>query len=124
VVVLQAGSEKLQDSSATASKESVSINQSLNCLANVISALTSDKPGTFVPYRDSKLTKLLKDSLGGSAKVSSYKSSHLFFQLAQLSARYAHDTDSHDCVRQSKCCQCCGNREHAALRRAGEEDQE
>ena len=44
-------------------KESTSINQSLNSLGNVISALTSEKK-KFVPYRNSALTKLLKDSLG------------------------------------------------------------
>lgn len=45
------------------------INLSLSTLANVIAALTSEKPNQHVPYRDSKLTRLLKDSLGGNSKT-------------------------------------------------------
>lgn len=41
---------------------------SLSALGNVISALAERRP-TIVPYRDSKLTHLLKDSLGGSART-------------------------------------------------------
>jgi len=62
-----AGSERFQGLSKTMQKESTSINQSLTALANVIAALTSTKKGTFVPYRNSALTKLLRDSLGGNA---------------------------------------------------------
>ncbi|GAB5368090.1 hypothetical protein AAMO2058_001288300 [Amorphochlora amoebiformis] len=64
-----AGSERFQSHSSTVQKESASINQSLNCLANVISALSSNKPGKFVPYRNSALTRLLKDSLGGNSNT-------------------------------------------------------
>ncbi len=49
-------------------EEAKKINSSLTCLGNVINALTSGK-GEFVPYRDSKLTRLLKDSLGGNFKT-------------------------------------------------------
>lgn len=48
----------------------MAINLSLSTLANVIAALTSATGAkVHVPYRDSKLTRLLKDSLGGNAKV-------------------------------------------------------
>jgi kinesin family protein 4/21/27 len=38
----------------------ININRGLLCLGNVISALGDDKKGNFVPYRDSKLTRLLQ----------------------------------------------------------------
>ncbi|WIA42371.1 hypothetical protein OEZ86_008376 [Tetradesmus obliquus] len=52
--------------------ETVTINQGLLALGNVISALGDEKrrlPGGHVPYRDSKLTRLLQDSLGGNSKT-------------------------------------------------------
>jgi hypothetical protein len=68
-----AGSERFHNYSAnelgnTQSRETLAINQSLSCLANVINALTSNSIAV-VPYRDSKLTRLLKSSLGGNAKT-------------------------------------------------------
>eukprot|EP00057_Strongylocentrotus_purpuratus_P017111 XP_011671585.1 PREDICTED: kinesin-like protein KIF27 [Strongylocentrotus purpuratus] len=51
-------------------KESVYINSGLLSLGNVISALSDPKrKATHIPYRDSKITRLLKDSLGGNAKT-------------------------------------------------------
>ncbi|XP_062927044.1 kinesin-like protein KIF3C isoform X2 [Mobula hypostoma] len=49
-------------------KEAAKINLSLSALGNVISALVDGK-STHIPYRDSKLTRLLEDSLGGNAKT-------------------------------------------------------
>ena len=46
------------------------INKSLSALGNVINALTSTgKAGKFIPYRDSKLTRLLSESLGGNSST-------------------------------------------------------
>eukprot|EP00759_Apiculatamorpha_spiralis_P044432 PhF_6_TR41353/c0_g1_i1/m.62781/K10396/KIF5; kinesin family member 5 len=64
-----AGSEKANKTAAVAQtlKEAKNINRSLSCLTSVIVALTEKK--SHVPYRDSKLTRLLQDSLGGNAKT-------------------------------------------------------
>eukprot|EP00605_Chrysophyceae_sp_TOSAG23-4_P002291 GSChrysophyteH1.ASY1.ANO1.2537.1 assembled CDS len=64
-----AGSESQKKTGATGQtlKEANAINKSLSSLGNVISALT--KGVQHVPYRDSKLTALLQDGLGGSAKT-------------------------------------------------------
>ncbi|XP_019450217.1 PREDICTED: kinesin-like protein KIN-10B isoform X1 [Lupinus angustifolius] len=48
-------------------QESAKINQSLFALSNVIYALNNNKPR--VPYRESKLTRILQDSLGGSSRA-------------------------------------------------------
>ncbi|EFO22766.2 hypothetical protein LOAG_05721 [Loa loa] len=49
-------------------KEATKINLSLSALGNVVSALVGGK-STHVPYRDSKLTRLLQDSLGGNSRT-------------------------------------------------------
>ncbi|XP_076451061.1 kinesin-like protein KIF27 [Babylonia areolata] len=51
-------------------KESIHINSGLLSLGNVISSLGDPKKkSNHIPYRDSKITRLLKDSLGGNAKT-------------------------------------------------------
>ncbi|XP_068600791.1 kinesin family member 4 [Brachionichthys hirsutus] len=65
-----AGSERQKKTRAEGErlKEGININRGLLCLGNVISALGDEsKKNTFVPYRDSKLTRLLQDSLGGNS---------------------------------------------------------
>lgn len=69
-----AGSERIKRTHATGQgvKEGININKGLLVLGNVISALASSsgsKKESFVPYRDSKLTRLLKGSLGGNHKT-------------------------------------------------------
>jgi len=65
-----AGSERQSKTGATGDrlKEANKINLSLSALGNVISALVDGK-SSHIPYRDSKLTRLLQDSLGGNTKT-------------------------------------------------------
>lgn len=79
-----AGSEKVSQTSATGTrlKEGIAINKSLTALGNVIERLaerstakakdflrTAVKAEVLIPYRDSKLTRLLQNALGGSSKT-------------------------------------------------------
>lgn len=66
-----AGSERLKRTGATGqrAKEGISINSGLLCLGNVISALYKSKKQSHIPYRNSKLTRLLQDSLGGNSQT-------------------------------------------------------
>merc|ERR1719356_2374773 len=65
-----AGSERQAKTGAAGDrlKEATKINLSLSALGNVISALVDGK-SKHIPYRDSKLTRLLQDSLGGNTKT-------------------------------------------------------
>merc|ERR1711988_2020042 len=65
-----AGSERQSKTQATGIrlKEAAKINLSLSALGNVISSLVDGK-AKHIPYRDSKLTRILQDSLGGNTKT-------------------------------------------------------
>ncbi|KAM4560684.1 kinesin heavy chain-like isoform 1-T1 [Fundulus diaphanus] len=65
-----AGSEKVSKTGAEGSvlDEAKNINKSLSALGNVIAAL-SEGTKTHVPYRDSKMTRILQDSLGGNCRT-------------------------------------------------------
>jgi len=69
-----AGSERLKRTAAVGdrAKEGIAINSGLHALGNVISLLSDpirSKRASYIPYRDSKLTRLLQDSLGGNSQT-------------------------------------------------------
>merc|ERR1719197_930696 len=68
-IVDLAGSERLAKSQVTgdAQKEAIEINKSLTALGDVMMAITSK--AKMIPYRNHKLTQLMQDSLGGTAKT-------------------------------------------------------
>lgn len=74
-----AGSERQSKTGTTGDRfqEAVKINLSLSTLGNVISALVDGK-STHIPYRNSKLTRLLQDSLGGNSKTVMVRDACLF----------------------------------------------
>lgn len=65
-----AGSEKIDKTGAIGQtlQEAKNINSSLSALGNVINALSNDK-SSHIPYRDSKLTRILQESLGGNSRT-------------------------------------------------------
>mmetsp|Transcript_52953 Transcript_52953/g.105202 ORF Transcript_52953/g.105202 Transcript_52953/m.105202 type:complete len:1103 (+) Transcript_52953:70-3378(+) len=69
ITVDLAGSERLKKSQVEAhmQREAIEINKSLSALGDVIEALT--KGSSSIPYRNHKLTQLMQDSLGGTAKT-------------------------------------------------------
>ncbi|KAJ4719296.1 Kinesin-like protein [Melia azedarach] len=73
VLVDLAGSEKAEKTGAEGRvlDEAKTINKSLSALGNVINALTCGPPGktNHIPYRDSKLTRILQDALGGNSRT-------------------------------------------------------
>lgn len=91
-----AGSERQKKTGATGNllKEGAKINLSLSALGNVISALSEgSKNGKHIPYRDSKLTRLLQDSLGGNTKtlmVAAISPADYNFDETMSTLRYAN----------------------------------
>lgn len=73
--------------------EGANINRSLLALGNCINLLSdSNKKGSFVPYRDSKLTRLLKESLGGNTKstmIACISGSSLCYEETVNTLKYA-----------------------------------
>lgn len=89
-----AGSERQKKSGAQNQrlKEASNINLSLTSLMNVISALVNTKK-THIPYRDSKLTRLLEDSLGGNTKtcmIANISPADYNFEETMSTLRYAN----------------------------------
>lgn len=93
-----AGSERVKRTKAKGArfKEGVSINRGLLSLGNVINALSERSrkniPSLYVPYRDSKLTRLLQDSLGGNSKtlmLTCVSPADVNFEETSSSLRYA-----------------------------------
>ena len=70
IMVDLAGSEMVKKTAASGQRleEAKMINKSLSALGNVINALT-EKRTSHIPYRDSKLTRLLQQSIGGNSKT-------------------------------------------------------
>uniref|UniRef100_A0A8C5I6B4 Kinesin-like protein n=1 Tax=Gouania willdenowi TaxID=441366 RepID=A0A8C5I6B4_GOUWI len=66
-----AGSEKVSKTGAEGAvlDEAKNINKSLSSLGNVISALAEGTVSAYIPYRDSKMTRILQDSLGGNCRT-------------------------------------------------------
>ncbi|NXJ69038.1 KIF27 protein, partial [Rostratula benghalensis] len=91
-----AGSERVTKTGNTGErfKESIQINSGLLALGNVISALGDPKrKSVHIPYRDAKITRILKDSLGGNAKtvmITCISPSSLEFDESLNSLKYAN----------------------------------
>lgn len=88
-----AGSERATSNTGIRLRESGKINCSLLALSNCINALCTQS--SFIPFRQSKLTRLLKDSLGGNCKtvcLSCISSSYLTYDDTFSTLQYANKT--------------------------------
>jgi hypothetical protein len=105
-----AGSERVKVSGATGQtfEEAKQINKALSVLGDVLNALSkkdssglaSSRKESFIPYRNSKLTMLLKDSLGGNAKtmmIATIRPLSTFFAQTLVTLRYAARTKLIQC---------------------------
>ncbi|OLY79629.1 Kinesin-like protein 5 [Smittium mucronatum] len=73
-------------------REGANINRSLLALANCINALSDPKKGRHIPYRDSKLTRLLKFSLGGNCRtvmITCVSPSSTYYEETHNTLKYA-----------------------------------
>jgi hypothetical protein len=94
-----AGSEKSTQAGTSGDrlKEGNAINQSLTSLGNVISALADQatgkaKPGSHIPYRDSNLTRMLQQALGGNSStimVCAIRPGHPYYEETLNTLKYA-----------------------------------
>ncbi|SPJ08199.1 kinesin-8,putative [Plasmodium sp. DRC-Itaito] len=98
-VIDLAGSERASQTNNKGMRmlEGANINRSLLALGNVINALVLRSKGNsksnFIPFRDSKLTRLLKDSLGGNCKtvmIANISPSHLSYEDTHNTLKYAN----------------------------------
>ncbi|KAF2896660.1 hypothetical protein ILUMI_09509 [Ignelater luminosus] len=92
-----AGSERQSKTGATGDrlKEASKINKALSSLGNVIYALAENSP--HIPYRDSKLTRLLQDSLGGNSKtimIANIGPASMNYDETIITLRYAYRAKS------------------------------
>ncbi|XP_069325850.1 kinesin-like protein KIF18A [Eulemur rufifrons] len=91
-----AGSERASSTSAKGTRfvEGTNINRSLLALGNVINALADTKrKNQHIPYRNSKLTRLLKDSLGGNCQtimIAAVSPSSVFYDDTYNTLKYAN----------------------------------
>ncbi|NWW82623.1 KI18A protein, partial [Climacteris rufus] len=90
-----AGSERANATNARGARfvEGTNINRSLLALGNVINALADPKCKKHIPYRNSKLTRLLKDSLGGNCQtimIAAVSPSSLFYDDTYNTLKYAN----------------------------------
>ncbi|PHJ20515.1 kinesin [Cystoisospora suis] len=128
-VVDLAGSERIAKTGAvgTTLHEGTMINKCLTCLGKVIYALAalnekqekSSRPlisnlSTFVPYRDSKLTRVLQDSLGGNSNTC---------LILTCSQELAHVSESISTLRFGQRAMCVRNSPTVNLRKASEEEE-
>ncbi|XP_065646647.1 kinesin-like protein KIF18A isoform X2 [Hydra vulgaris] len=78
-------------------REGANINKSLRALGNCINALAENKSNVHIPYRNSKLTRLLKDSLGGNCKtimIAAVSPSSLSYEDTYNTLKYANRAKS------------------------------
>ena len=90
-----AGSERASktDNTGQRLKEGANINRSLLALGNCITALADKNRKGHVPFRDSKMTRLLKDSLGGNCRtvmIANISPSHRQFEETINTLKYAN----------------------------------